>query len=252
MGGVLRQQAGRVAPAGLRSARVCAAAKRAAPQAGQPRHQRRHGGLRAKREGLPNPHRRRQSHRGGRRRFRRDKRRSAAVGARQRGAQGARARCGGQRRRWEQRRGQRRRCGRRLRLQRERQRCRPRGAFAAVPHSAPAPARRMVGRTAGAAGDGGWRLRPDKRGGGASVGRRAALAAGHGRRDRVAGGQRHVDAGGGAARRAGRTRQVGVQDQAQRGRKRGALQSTPGGKGLPAAGGQRERVVTTSPRSSLQ
>ena len=37
------------------------------------------------------------------------------AGARQRNAQGARARCGGQRRRWEQRRGQRRRCGRRLR-----------------------------------------------------------------------------------------------------------------------------------------
>ena len=64
-------------------------------------------------------------------------------------------------------------------------------------------------------------------------------AAGHGRRDRVAGDQRHVDTGGGAARRAGHTRQVGVQDEAQRGRKRGALQSTPGGKGLPAAGGRR-------------
>ena len=91
----------------------------------------------------------------------------------------------------------------------------------------------------GASGDGGWRRRPDNHGGGAGVGQRAALAAGHGRRDRVAGGQRHVDTGGGAARRAGHTRQVGVQDEAQRGRKRGALQSTPGGKGLPAAGGRR-------------
>ena len=40
-----------------------------------------------------------------RRRFRRNKRRSAAAGARQRISQGARARRGGQRRRWEQRRG---------------------------------------------------------------------------------------------------------------------------------------------------